>query len=220
MTDIDFDQARYNMIEQQIRPWEVLDQSVLDAIAIVPREDYVPMQYINLAFTDMEIPLGHSETMMSPKLEARMLQALAVEPNDTVLEVGTGSGYVTALLAELGRHVYSVDINQDLSEAARRKLTDHEVINVTLEVGDAAQGWDRHGPYDVIAITGSMPVLPATFEQSLKVGGRLFAVIGDSPVMEATLITRLGENEFRREMLFETDLPPLKNAPQPNRFQF
>jgi len=220
MTDIDFEQARYNMIEQQIRPWEVLDQSVLDAMAIVPREDYVPMQYMNLAFTDMNIPLGHGEVMMAPKIEARMLQGLAIEPNETILEVGTGSGYVTALLAELGRHVYSVEIQQDLSDEARRKLQDHEVINVTLEVADAAQGWDRHGPYDVITVTGSLPVLPAAFEQSLKVGGRLFAIIGDSPVMEATLITRLGENQFQREMLFETDLPPLKNAVQPDRFRF
>ena len=149
-----------------------------------------------------------------------MLQALAIEPTDTVLEVGTGSGYVTALLAELARHVYSVDINPAFSEAARKKLMDHEVINATLEVGDAAQGWDRHGPYDVIAITGSLPMLPAGFEQSLKVGGRLFAIVGDAPVMEATLVTRMSQTEFQREMVFETVLPPLKNAMQPNRFSF
>lgn len=220
MTDMNFDQARFNMIEQQIRPWDVLDESVLDAIAIVPREDYVPANYMRLAFTDMYIPLGQGEVMMTPKLEARMLQTLAVEPTDTVLEVGTGSGYVTAVLAELARHVYSVDINEGFSEAARQKLLEHEVINVTLEVGDAAQGWDRHGPYDAIAITGSLPVLTSAFEQSLKVGGRLFAIVGDSPVMEATLVTRLGENEFQREMVFETDLPPLKNVAQPDRFRF
>lgn len=220
MTDMNFDQARFNMIEQQIRPWDVLDESVLDAIAIVPREDYVPADYLRLAFTDMNIPLGEGEVMMAPKLEARMLQTLSIEPSDTVLEVGTGSGYVTAVLAELARHVYSVDINEGYSEAARQKLMDHQVINATLEVGDAAQGWDHHAPYDVIAITGSLPVLPEAFEKSLKVGGRLFAIVGDSPVMEATLVTRLSETEFQREMVFETDLPPLKNALQPNRFNF
>lgn len=220
MTDTNFDEARYNMIEQQIRPWDVLDQSVLDAIAVVPREDYVPMQYMNLAFTDMSIPLGQGEVMMSPKLEARMLQALAVEHNETALEVGTGSGYVTAVLAEMARHVYSVEINQNLSEEARRKLQDHDVVNATLEVGDAAQGWDRHAPYDAIAVTGSLPLLPAAFEQSLNVGGRLFAIVGDSPVMEAMLVTRLSNDEFQREILFETDLPALKNAQQPDRFSF
>lgn len=220
MSDVNLDQARYNMIEQQIRPWAVLDQTVLDTIAIVPREDYVPMNYMNLAFVDMNIPLGAGEVMMPPRLEARMVQALDIEPTETVLEVGTGSGHVTALLAEMARHVYSVEINQDFSEEARRKLMDHEVVNVSLEVGDAAQGWDRHGPYDAIAITGSLPVLPDSFEQSLRVGGRLFVIIGDSPAMAAMLITRLSENEFSRETLFETDFPPLQNTQQPDRFTF
>jgi len=220
MSDVNLDQARYYMIEQQIRPWDVLDQTVLDTIAIVPREDYVPMGYMNLAFVDMNIPLGAGQVMMPPRLEARMLQALDIEPTETVLEVGTGSGHVTALLAEMARHVYSVEINQDFSEEARRKLMDHEVVNVTLEVGDAAQGWDHHGPYDAIAVTGSLPVLPDSFEKSLRVGGRLFAIIGDSPVMEAMLITRLSENEFRRKTLFETDFPPLQNTQQPDRFVF
>ncbi len=220
MSDVNLDQARYNMIEQQIRPWAVLDQTVLDVIAIVPREDYVPMNYMNLAFVDMNIPLGASEVMMPPRLEARMVQALDIEPTETVLEVGTGSGHVTALLAEMARHVYSVEINQDFSEEARRKLMDHEVVNVSLEVGDAAQGWDQHGPYDAIAITGSLPVLPDSFEKSLRVGGRLFAIIGDSPAMEAMLITRLSENEFSHETLFETDFPPLQNTQQPDRFTF
>jgi len=220
MTDVNLDEARFNMIEQQIRPWEVLDQSVLDALTIIPREDYVPIPYLNLAFADICIPLGRTEVMMPPRLEARMLQALAVESSDTILEVGTGSGYITAVLAEMGRHVFSVEIHPQFSNEALVKLGDHDVLNVTLEVGDAAQGWDRHGPYDVIAITGSLPVLPEAFAQSLRVGGRLFAIVGDAPVMEAILITRLGETEFQREGLFETNLPPLRNARQPNRFVF
>jgi len=220
MTDVNLDEARFNMIEQQIRPWDVLDQSVLDALAIIPREDYVPIPYMNMAFTDMRIPLGRGEVMMSPNVEARMLQALAVDASDSILEVGTGSGYITAVLAEMGRHVFSVDIHPEFINEALVKLGDHDVLNVTLEAGDAAQGWDRHGPYDVIAITGSLPVLPEAFAQSLKVGGRLFAIVGDAPVMEAILITRLSETEFQREGLFETSLPALRNARQPNRFVF
>ncbi len=217
MTDMNFEQARLNMIEQQIRPWEVLDQQVLDLLVEVPREDFVPAEYRKLAFADMNIPLGHGEVMMSPKVEARMLQSLAIRPEDTILEVGTGSGYVTALLARLGKQVYSVDIHRDFAEAAQAKLNKHHIQNVTLEVGDAAHGWLRHAAYDVICITGSLPILPRDFIQQLKFGGRLFA-IGDPPVMDVMVITRIAQQDWTREYIFETNLPPLQNAEQPERF--
>ena len=216
---MNFEQARFNMIEQQIRPWDVLDQRVLDLLAEVPREDFVPPQYRNLALVDMNLPLGHAEVMMSPKLEARLLQALDIKPFETVLEVGTGSGYLTALLSKLAKQVYSIEIIPEFIKSAQVKLADHGIINVTLEEGDAAQGWSLDAPYDVIVITGSLPLLSDTFKQSMNIGGRLFAIIGDSPSLEATLITRGGEFEWTEEGLFETDLAPLKNAIQPDRFE-
>jgi len=223
MVDMNIEQARHNMIEQQIRTWEVLDQRVLDLILRIPREDYVPHRYRNLAFSDMEIPLGHGEVMMPPKLEGRVLQALDVQPDDKVLEVGTGSGYLTALLAAAGKHVYSVDIYPEFTNDAGRALAEHNVDNVTLETGDAAEGWDKHGPYDVIAITGSLPELtPAfdNFKRKLKVDGRLFVVVGEPPVMEALLLTRTGETDWKQQPLLETVIPPLVNAPHPRHFRF
>ena len=218
MSDINLQQARHNMVLQQIRPWDVLDQRVLDLLEEMPREDFVPESYRKLAYADIAVPLGHAEVMMPPRVEARMLQALNIQSSETVLEIGTGSGFTTALLAKLARHVFSVDIHAEFTEAAAQKLTAHGIINVSLETGDAARGWPNCGQVDVIAITGSLPLLPEAFEQSLKPGGRLFAIVGDSPAMEALLITRLSEDEFRRETLFETDLPALRNAPHPNRF--
>lgn len=218
MVDMNIEQARHNMIEQQIRTWDVLDQRVLDLIIRTPREDFVPPQYRSLAFNDMEIPLGHDQVMMSPKLEARMLQALHVQADDAILEVGTGSGYVTALLAQLGRHVYSVEIVPELRAGAAEKLARQGINNATVEEGDAAHGWDKHVPYDVIVLTGSVPVLDDTFKKSLNIGGRLFAIIGDAPAMEAVLITRLGDDQWHTESLFETVVPPLINAPEPKRF--
>ena len=218
MSEMSTETARYNMIEQQIRPWDVLDNTVLNLIADVPREEFVPAGFLNLAFADINIPLAHGEAMMSPKLEARMLQTLDIKPTETALEIGTGSGYVTALLAKLARHVYSVDIQEDFVNATRSKLSDDDVVNVTIEQGDAAAGWAQHGPYDVIAVTGSMPLLPDSLCESLKVGGRLFIIEGDSPAMVAKLITRISDNEFQGENLFETDLSPLRNAQQPDRF--
>jgi protein-L-isoaspartate(D-aspartate) O-methyltransferase len=218
MSDLNLEQARHNMVLQQIRPWDVLDQRVLDLLESMPREDFVPEHYRNVAYADIAIPLGHHEVMMPPRVEARMLQALAIQPQDTVLEIGTGSGFVTALLAKLARYVHSVEIHEELHRTAAATLQEHGLINVSLDTGDAARGWTNCGQVDVIAITGSLPLLPEAFQQSLKPGGRLFAIVGDAPAMEATLITRLAENEFRRENLFETDLPPLRNARQPNRF--
>ena len=218
MSEMNLDQARLNMIEQQIRPWEVLDQRVLDLLTTVPREDFVPEAYRLLAFADMNIPLGDGQVMMPPRVEARILQALNVQEDETVLEIGTGSGYVTALLANLAKQVISVDINADMTRQAGDKLAAHGITNVTLETGDGAHGWNTHAPYDVIVITGSLPILPATFKQALKVGGRLLAIVGDAPAMEVVLITRVGDTEWAEEALFETDLPALTNAPQPERF--
>ncbi|MCC6208711.1 MAG: protein-L-isoaspartate O-methyltransferase [Gammaproteobacteria bacterium] len=212
--------ARFNMIEQQIRPWDVLDQGVLDLIGEVPREGFVSETYRTLAYADTAIPLGHGQVMMHPRVEARLLQALDLHATDAVLEVGTGSGYLTALLACATHHVYSVDIIPHFKEQAEERLAVHGIDNVSLEVGDAARGWPRHGLYDVIAITGSLPELPSAFLQSLNRGGRLFAVVGTAPIMEAVLIRRVGDAEWSRESLFETDLPTLINAPVAARFVF
>jgi len=216
----DVERARFNMVEQQIRPWEVLDQRVLDLLLRVRREEFVPPRYRALAFADMEIPLGHGETMLAPKIEARMLQELAVAPGDRILELGTGSGYMTALLASLGSHVYSVDIIPEFTRSAGAQLEAHEVANVTLETGDAARGWDRHAPYDAVVVTGSLPVLPDAFPKCLQTGGRLIVVVGSPPVMEARLITCVAAGAYNTTVLFETCIAPLRNAVQPERFVF
>lgn len=214
------EQARFNMIEQQIRPWEVLDPRVLALLPQLPREEFVPPTHQNLAFADTELPLGHGQVMLSPRIEARLLQTLDMRPSDTVLEIGTGSAYLTALLARSGKQVYSVDIFADFIESARAKLAAHGITNVTLEAGDAACGWAAHAPYDVIAVTGSLPLFSDMFQQQLNVGGRLFMVVGQAPSMEALLITRLGPAEWSRESLFETAIPPLINAPLAQAFVF
>jgi protein-L-isoaspartate(D-aspartate) O-methyltransferase len=217
---MDMEQARFNMIEQQIRTWDVLDPTVLDLLSTVHREDYVPQQYRSLAFVDMEIPLGHGERMLAPKLEARLLQEAEIAREDRVLEVGTGSGYMTALLASLAKHVYSVEIVPEFSNEAKRKLSEHGFNNITLEVGDAARGWPAHAPYDVIVLTGSIPHLPDSFERALAPGGRLLAIVGDEPVMTMQRVRRAGEAAFSREGLFETCIKALTNALQPERFVF
>ncbi|HUO43459.1 MAG TPA: protein-L-isoaspartate O-methyltransferase [Burkholderiales bacterium] len=220
----DVERARFNMIEQQIRPWDVLDPRVLDLLFEVKREDFVPPQYCDLAFADMEIPLAeHAEAdarMLAPKIEARMLQALAIKPTDRILEVGTGSGYMTALLAKLGAHVCSVEIVPAFSATVAQRLAAHGISNVTLETGDAARGWPAHAPYDVIVLTGSVPLLPDAFQQSLAAGGRLLAVVGEAPAMEARLVTCAAPGACSALTLFETCIPPLRNAPQPERFVF
>ncbi|MCU0898112.1 MAG: protein-L-isoaspartate O-methyltransferase [Burkholderiales bacterium] len=214
------EQARFNMIEQQIRPWDVLDQNVLDLLYVVKREEFVPPVYRSLAFSDLEIPIGAGERMMAPKLEARILQEVAPKKTDRILEIGTGSGYLTALLAAMGAHVYTVEIDPGLKASAEAALARNGVRNVTVELGDGARGWPKHGPYDVIVLTGSEPVLAEAFAQSLRVGGRLFAVVGDAPVMEARLVTRVAESAVSATTLFETVVAPLRNAPQPERFAF
>ena len=221
---MDLEQTRFNMVEQQIRPWDVLDQKVLNLLFELRREEFVPAVYRSLAFVDMEIPLGYGEVMLAPKMEARILQELQIKKTDRILEVGSGSGYLTALLAKQGEHVYSVEIVPELKAMAEKNLQAHGISNVTLEQGDAARGWPDHGPYDVIVLTGSTPVLPQAFQNSLKTGGRLFAVVGDAPVMEAVLIGCVTQEKeagvYNTVSLFETCIPPLKNAPQPERFVF
>lgn len=216
MTSIE--QARFNMVEQQIRPWDVLDMRVLELLSKVKREQFVPPAQTNLAFMDLEIPLGHHAFMWQPKLEARVLQSLKLARHDTVLEVGSGSGYFTALLSRLAGHVVSVEIVPELHAFSEKNLSAHGIDNVTLELGDAAQAWP--GNYDVIVLTGSVPVLPEAFLQSLNIGGRLFAIAGDAPAMKARLVTRIAPDQFEYVTLFETVVAPLQNALQPNRFTF
>ncbi len=215
MLQVDSKQARFNMVEQQIRPWEVLNQQVLDLISEVPREDFVPTAYRNLAFADINIPLAHDQEMMSPKLEGRILQALQLTPKDSVLEIGTGSGYFTALLAKSAKHVDSVDIYDDFITEARSKLNALNINNVSLKTGDAINGWNLGRRYDVIVLTGSVPELKPHFQEQLNEAGRLFAIVGDEPIMHAHLITRIA-GHFYTESLFETLLPPLLGALEEN----
>lgn len=220
MGDIDFTDARHKMVEQQVRPWDVLDQKVLSLLARSAREDYVPAQYRNLAYVDMSIPLGHGQVMIPPRLEARLLQELAIRPGDKILEIGTGSGYMASLAAALGHHVYSVEIIPELAQGAQEKLSAHGVSNVTVEIGDGARGWEPHQPYDAILITGSLPLLPESFKRSLTPGGRLIAIVGNPPVMETQLVQHVDSESWTVTSLFETELPPLINAEQPERFIF
>ena len=217
---MDLDKARFNMIEQQIRPWDVLDDTILSLLQRIKREEYVPEAYRAMAFMDLEIPLGHGESMLSPKVEARLVQELHIKPTDKVLEVGTGSGYMTALLASLAGHVHSVEIIPEFSQAAAQKLAAHDFNNVTCEMGDAARGWQKHAPYDVIVVTGSLPLLPDEFVAQLKPGGRLLAFIGLAPAMEARLTRLIEPGVVDSEVIFETDVRALKNALQPAQFAF
>ncbi len=212
------EQARFNMVEQQIRPWDVLDVRVLDLLNKVKREQFVPADGKEMAFMDMEIPLGHGTFMWQPKLEARALQELKVKPRDHALEVGSGSGYLAALLSRLAAQVTSVEIVPELHAFAEKNLAARRIDNVTLALGDAALGWP--GLYDVIVLTGSVPVLPEAFQNSLKPGGRLFAIVGDAPAMQARLITCMAPGIFESVTLFETVVTPLQNALQPKRFVF
>jgi protein-L-isoaspartate(D-aspartate) O-methyltransferase len=217
---MDFERARANMVEQQIRTWEVLDQDVLDLLYVVPREEFVPGQHRALAFSDLEIPIGEGERMWQPKLEARVLQELALKKTDHVLEVGTGSGYLTALMAQRAAKVVSVESRPALAAFGRRNLERHGVDNVLLEIGDASHGWPQHAPYDAIVLTGSTPVLPHAFLGELRPNGRLFAVEGEAPAMKARLITCTVPGACGSVDLFETVIRPLVNAEQPRRFRF
>lgn len=215
---MDMEQARFNMIEQQIRPWDVLDQTVLDIMRRVPRENFVDPSQIRLAYADVELPLAHGENMMHPRVEGRLLQELAVNVDDSCLEIGTGSGYVTACLAHLAKDVDSIDIHQDFLDVAHERLLASHIDNVTLEVKDAFTELDARKQYDAIAVTGSVPEYTTHFEPMLKVGGRLFMIVGTEPAMHATLVTRISKTEFTRTSLFETVLKPLKGLTQTQSF--
>lgn len=220
---MNIEQARFNMIEQQIRPWNVLDPEILDLLPVVRREAFVPAAHQNLTFMDTQIPLPGGEFMFTPKMEARILQDVAPKKHEDVLEIGAGSGYMAALLAHRARHVTTVEIDPALKALAEKNLSAYGVNNVTVELGNGAQGWASNGtltPYDVIVISGSLPVLPDAFLQQLKVGGRIFAIIGESPVMSAQIITRVSESGYDAVKVFETDVKPLREAKVPSHFVF
>jgi protein-L-isoaspartate(D-aspartate) O-methyltransferase len=217
---MNIEQARFNMIEQQIRPWNVLDQDVLDLLHVVKREQFVPAAYQNLAFADVEIPLPGGDAMLAPKFEARILQEVGVRKHETVLEIGTGSGYMAALLAHRAAKVTTVEINPETAELAKKNLANAGIHNVTVETGNGAEGWAKGAPYDAIVISGALEVLPEAFLKQVKVGGRIAAVIGQAPVMEASIITRTGEDTYGTIKVFETNVRYLTGAPVPSHFQF
>lgn len=217
---MNIEQARFNMIEQQIRPWDVLDQDVLDLLMVVKREQFVPPAYKNLAFVDTEIPLPGGQNMLTPKLEARLLQEVGLKKHENVLEIGAGSGYMAALLAHKGRHVTSVEILPELKTLAESNLAQYGVTNVSVELGDGAQGWSSGAPFDVIVISGSLPVLPEAFLAQVKVGGRIAAIIGETPIMSAHIITRVSDTAYDTVRLFETDVKPLVSGVARSRFKF
>ena len=221
---MNLEQARTNMVEQQIRTWEVLDQDVLDLLYVVPREQFVPEKHRALAFSDMEIPIGEGERMWQPKMEARVLQELSIKRTDRVLEVGTGSGYFAALVSHRASHVFSVELKPALAQFGRANLARHGAENITLETGDAARGWPGHAPYDVVVLTGSTPILPRGLVEQLAPGGRLFAVVGEPPAMTARLGVRSAAapapGAWHSTDLFETVIAPLVNAERPPRFRF
>ncbi len=214
------EQARINMVEQQIRPWYMFDNQVLDLFAAMPRDEFVPTGYKQLAYADSKVPLSQNQHMMPPREEARMLQALSIKKTDLVLEIGTGSGYITALLATLGDKVFSIDIIKDYLESAQEKCQSLGLNNIEFEEGDASNGWSHYGPYNVIAITGGFYELPEPFKKSLTIGGRLFCIEGSKPAMKAKLITRTDEDNWLEEVLFETEIELLINAKKAEAFLF
>jgi protein-L-isoaspartate(D-aspartate) O-methyltransferase len=216
------EQARRNMIEQQIRTWEVLDLDILQTLVAVRREAFVPAAYQALAFMDTEIPLPQGENMLSPKLEARLLQEAAVQPHESVLEIGAGSGYMAALLAHHAKQVVTVEIVPELKSLAETNLANYGIGNVSVALGDGARGWTGSGSqvFDVIMMSGSLPMMPDTFLHQLNVGGRILAVIGEAPVMSACMITRVSDDAWDTVKLFETSIKGLRNAAKPSAFRF
>ena len=217
---MNFEQARFNMVEQQVRPWEVLDERVLELLETTHREDFVPVRYRKMAFSDIAIPLDHNQNMMKPVVEGRLLQALELKPDETVLEIGTGSGFITACLAQLAKRVVSVDIHEQFTTEAKAKLKEKDISNVELETGDAMTGWQPEQAHDVVVVTGSVEDIPDQFRGWVNPRGRLFVVCGESPAMEAKLLTKLNATEWHEESLFETDLARLINAETPREFEF
>jgi protein-L-isoaspartate(D-aspartate) O-methyltransferase len=217
---MNIEQARFNMIEQQIRPWEVLDSAVLSLLAIVKREDFVPPAYKALAFVDTEVPLPAGQSMLEPKVEARLLQELAVHKHERVLEVGAGSGYMAALLAHKAQHVTTLEVVPELATLAGANLRRAGVMNVSVRTVDGAAGLAAEAPFDVILLSGSVAEVPPALLAQLKVGGRLAAVVGQRPVMRAVLVTRSGEHAFHTVELFDTVAPRLTGFGEPSRFRF
>ena len=217
---MNIEQARFNMIEQQIRPWNVLDQDVLDLLHVVKREQFVPQAYQNLAFADVEIPLPGGEAMFNPKVEARIVQEIAVKKHENVLEIGTGSGYMAALLAHKARHVTTVEILPETKALAEQNLAKAGITNVTVELGNGAEGWPQGAPYDVIVVSGALPVLPEALVKQVKVGGRLAVILGEAPAMSCNIITRTSETGYDSVKVFETNVKPLTGAVAPSRFTF
>lgn len=215
---MDFDRARFNMVEQQIRPWDVLDPKVLQLFLDTPRHLFAPEEHRDLAYMDLEVPLPHDQVMLAPKVEARMLQAVDIDESEKVLEIGTGSGFMTALLAQLAKSVTTVEYFADLSESAREKLKDFD--NIRFEVGDGACDWQDGEQYDVIILTGSSAEVPQAMLEKLTLGGRMIATTGCSPLMETWLITRVEEHNYEREALFETDMKPLIHCEPKDAFVF
>ena len=217
---MNIEQARFNMIEQQIRPWDVLDPEVLDLLFVIKREDFVPPAYRNLAFADMEIPIGSGQVMLAPRVEARLMQELAIKNTDKVLEIGTGSGYMAALLAACADQVVTVESRPEIADFARQNLERAGVANVTIEIGDGANGWSQRGPYDAIVVSGALPSLPDALLKQLRLGGRLAAIVGEAPVMEAQLVTCSAEGVYNTVNLFETVVPKLDSGNAKPGFSF
>jgi protein-L-isoaspartate(D-aspartate) O-methyltransferase len=219
---MDLNQARFNMIEQQIRPWEVLDPNVLALLSTVRREDFVPLAHKALAFVDMEIPLGagSNQVMLAPRVQARLLQDLAVQPTDKVLDIGTGSGFMAALLAHQAASVLSLEVDPALAAQAQANLQKAGVANAVVRCADGSQGAAADGPFDVILLSGSVAEVPAVLLQQLSIGGRLVAIVGDEPMMRTTLITRSGDNSWTTTEPWDCNAPRLSGFAQPSRFKF
>ncbi len=217
---MNIEKARFNMIEQQIRPWDVLDTSVLDLLSVVKREDFVPLAHKALAFADLEIPLAGGEHMLAPRLEARMLQDLAVQKHEKVLEIGTGSGYMAALLAHRAQRVLSLELNADLVSMARTNLQKAGITNAEVRQGNGARSVAADGPFDVIVLSGSVAEVPHALLEQLNVGGRLAAVVGEEPMMRATFVTRSASGAFRTTQPWDTVAPRLHHFAEPSRFKF
>lgn len=219
---MDLNQARFNMIEQQIRPWEVLDPQVLELLSVVRREDFVPMAHKALAFVDMDIPLGtaHNQVMLAPRVQARLLQDLAVQKTDKVLDIGTGSGFMAALLANQAAQVLSLEIDSGLAAQAQANLQKAGIHNVTVRNADGSQGAAADGPFDVILLNGSLAEVPAALLQQLAVGGRLAAIVGQEPIMRATVITRTNDSSWTTTEPWDCNAPRLSGFAEHSRFQF
>jgi protein-L-isoaspartate(D-aspartate) O-methyltransferase len=217
---MNMEEARFNMVEQQIRPWNVLDTAVLSLLSVVKRESFVPAAYQALAFADMEIPLGHGQCMLAPRVEARMLQDLAIQPTETVLEIGAGSGYMAALMAAKAHRVVSLELVPELATMARNNLRNAGIQNAEVRQADGASAVPAEGNYDVIVMSGSVTEVPQSLLNLLKVGGRLAAIVGDEPVMRATFVTRTSTTNFTTRHPWDCNAPRLQNFPEPSRFSF